>query len=61
MLDLLAIMFASVAILYIVVRAARLDQTTPWFPVPVRNPKESSAGNEPTQDDARSSSWRERR
>jgi len=44
LLDLASIMFTTLMMIYVVVRAVHLDQTVPWFPVtpPKKQPDAAS-------------------
>jgi hypothetical protein len=44
MLDLTGILFSSVMILMVIVRAVRMDRVQPWFQRVTRDPKPKPAG-----------------
>ena len=45
MLDLFGIMFSSVLMLFVIVRAVQLDRTMPWFQTVKRREPEAKAGS----------------
>ena len=44
MLDLTGIMFSSIMMLIVIIRALQLDHTQPWFPTMKRNDTLTEAG-----------------
>jgi hypothetical protein len=64
-LDLTGILFSTLMMLFVVIRAVRFDATRPWFEVPARPPAPETVAPTPGPQDVPPGDaiipWRERR
>lgn len=61
MLDLTGIMFSSIMMLIVVIKAVKLDRVMPWFEIPARRPNTAATTGTPVSESSRwETSWRSR-